>query len=286
MTQSSHELAPVELQPNEFDRSFALRAYEQQLPALHDRMATVYASSTPIPCTITDPDHLLVLSNDELERLWGLFPEAARNRALPARIEGDRPLWFSDTSTANLKVTRNLDDGLSPTTFVLGVNELTWDESDGIGVKVYLYQTPESVGFSREVLRVSQAKVAVHEFAHSILTPDATNRSVELALPSGRRIIAADYLSEMYEAAMRYPAISDYAAAYRREGFTEDRNLRKQALHEELPETIAGYLLGFTVSAWRDGNPPELTFRPFEGRGDVERLVHDYLHAERVGIRT
>lgn len=285
MPQTQSETVPIESQPSGFDRSLTFRAYEQQLPALNEAMTSVYATSTPAPRAITDPDHLLVISSDENERLWGLFPEPARSRALPTRVESDRPLWFSDASTTPPGVTRQLDEAISPTTFALGVTQYFWDrESHGLRANALLYQVPESSGFSREVQRVSQAKVAVHEFAHTIITPDLNVKNVELVLPSGRKVDPLDYLFEFYEAAIKYSAISDYSSAYRREGFTEDSEQLRAAISEELADTIAAYLLGFTVSPGESNNPPAVTFQPFEGREDVQKFVYDYLHAQRTTI--
>ncbi len=72
---------------------------------------------------ISDTDHLLVISTDETARLWGLFPESARSRALPTRVESDQPLWFSDASTSSPEVTRQPDEAINPTTFALGVTQ-------------------------------------------------------------------------------------------------------------------------------------------------------------------
>lgn len=285
MSQPQSETVPIESQPSGFDRSLTFRAYEQQLPALNEAMTSVYAASTPAPRTITDPDRLLAISPDETERLWGLFPEPARNRALPTSVKSDRPLWFSNASTTPPEVTRQLDEAISPTTFALGVTQYFWDrESHGLRANALLYQVPESSGFSREVERVSQAKVAVHEFAHTIITPDLNVKNVELVLPGGRRVDPLGYLFEFYEAAIKYPAISDYSSAYRRNGFTEVPEQLKSAIGEELADTIAAYLLGFTVSPGENNNPPVVSFQPFEGREDVQKIVHDYLHAQRIAI--
>ncbi len=143
---------------------------------------------------------------------------------------------------------------------------------------------PESSGFSREVQRVSQAKVLVHELAHTIITPDLKVKNVDLVLPSGRKVDPLDYLFEFYEVANNYPAILDYSSAYRRNGFTEHPEQLEAAIGEELADTIAAYLLGFTVSPGEDNNPPVVTLQPFEGREDVQEFVHDYLHAQRIAM--
>jgi hypothetical protein len=283
MPQSLPEANPAELQPSGFDRAPTFRAYEQQLPALSEAMAATYSSSTPAPRDISDADRLIVISHDEIERLWGLFPEVARTRALPTRLQSDGPQWFSNVSGATPELTEQLSEAISPTSFALGVTQYLWDrEEGGLRARVVLYQTPEASGFGSDVQRVSQAKVAAHEFAHTIITPDLNVKNVELVLPGGRRVDPAEFLFEFYLAAINYPAISDYSSAYRREGFTEDPGKLKATINEELADSIAAYLLGFTVSPEDQDNPPTITFRPFEGREDVRTLVHDYLHAQRV----
>src|ERR1700733_1723264 len=126
MPQSPTETIPNESQSSGFDRAPTFRAYEQQLPSLSDAMVDLYGASTPVPRVVTDPDQLLVLSHDEIQRIWGLFPEAARSRALPTRLQGDGPQWFSNVSGTTPELTREPSEAISPTSFALGVSQYLW----------------------------------------------------------------------------------------------------------------------------------------------------------------
>lgn len=285
----AYEQSEEEVLIGDFDHAVTFRAYENHIAELSTSLGSLLIASNPVPKDITDPEHLLLLSQDEIDRLWGLFPDAARKRAVHSTVRSEGTRWFSDVHSLPPATTEELGKALLPTAFALGhTSEYpTWDGKRSTDT-IILNQVPDTSGFSLEARRISQAKVFVHEAAHTIINPEfltvlKNEDDVIFIQPDGRTIGLLDFFAKFAETAEKYPPISNYSSNYRNPDNTFKESDLRYAIAEELCDSIAAYLLGFSVNPERPSTP-DLTFSPFAGREDVRNLVEDYLGADRAII--
>jgi hypothetical protein len=277
--ESAHSgLSPYDHAP----RFMAFAEHQEEVAA---RLETLLANSKPQPVDMQDPEGRLLLSTDEISRLWGLFPAGARERTVtnPPVIKTDGPRWFiADSSSAGPVATDKAEEALSPTAHGMAVTNHNYDDNDVlVGTDVTVHEIPEN-GFSDAVKRLVQAGVIVHELAHTIEASDifGTPSGHQLLSSTGQTVAARNWAGAFAEAAEQYTSISRYAAAYRdannafpREGGAMVIGV---AVAEEIVDSITAELLGFIVA------PQGLTFEPFKGREELQRAIRAYMEAQLV----
>jgi hypothetical protein len=272
--------------PDKFDKKVELDAYGRHLTELESRLYELMRGSSPEPLRIHDPAHQLVLSSDELERVWGLFPRAARERAAPVLVESGPSLWFYDLSCLPIKPTAMAERAVLLTGFILGGTRM----HDGGTATISLRHIPENIGFSHKVQKIAQTRAVAHELAHTVVNKEGnSDGTFFLRLENGRTMSVVDFHEKLAHMAYRYGPISCSSAPYHEpNGALKSTELTDSdmavsidpkdiALSEETCELIAAYLLGYTVMP--DG---VLVYDPFRGRRDQEILIRDYLNAQRI----
>jgi hypothetical protein len=256
-----------------YDHAPRFIAFEQNQVEISARVEQLLVSHEPQPVIIDDPNKKLLLSEEEIRRLWGLFPPSARSRAVPNLpiLKSGEPKWFArGSSERGPVITDSTEEALSAT-----AHGMAHTDEDG---SIILHEIPEN-GFSSEVKRLVQTGVLVHELAHTITNPELNERSPEraLLLLPGKVMSAVEWITIFGQLAERYPPISRYSAAYRNIDGTfpqEDGIYLGTPILEELVDSITAELLGYVV----DGNG--LNFEPFKNREEIQDSIQEYLKAQ------
>jgi hypothetical protein len=277
---NSPEKTDVDLSP--YDHAPRFMAFEQHQHELTTRLETLLLQSEAQPVEVNDPEGHLLLSEEEISKLWGLFPQGARARAIPNPpvIETGQPLWFAhNSSSVGPTITNNVQEALSLTAHAMAkTNNRTDEDGALIGTDIDAYEMPEN-GFSDKVKRLVQAGVIVHELAHTVTAFDLWSQDPErqLVFPNGNVVFAAEWISAFANAAEEKISISRYASAYRDESNAFPRKGESLVIgagvSEELAESITAKLLGFIFG------PHGLTFQPFKDREDICEGVQAYLNS-------
>jgi hypothetical protein len=269
-----------------YDHRPLFEAYAHHQDKIEQSIAGLLSQSEAEPIEVLDSENSLLLSEEEIAKIWGLFPQNARLRAVPRKpiIKTREALWFAkSSSTGTPQVTDRLEDAISSTSNAMGNVAEARDSEGHIWYELTLLQIPDN-GYNPGVRKIAQTKVLVHELAHSIVDPelllDVSN--FRLKLDGEDQLVHPSIVIEAFgHTAEDDLPISHYSSAYRNEDGTFPEDNRKMAISEELVESITAYILGFVV------NPvgisaPELTFRPFEGKEPLKTQIRQYLEAERV----
>lgn len=271
---NTHESISPEL--SSYDHAPRFMAFEQHQEELTVRLETLLANSEPQPIEVDALESHLLLSSEEISKLWGLFPASARARAVPNPpvIKTDSPRWIAHGSSSEHPViTDKIEEALSPTSHGMAHT----DTATGV---ITMHEIPEN-GFSNEVKRLVQAGVIVHELAHTIVNSELWNPDPEyrLTFPTGKAIPMRDWFAVFAQTAEQYPPISRYSSAYRNEDNTFLRQGESLVLgvgvNEELTDSIAAELLSFVVTS------QGLTFEPFKNHEELQKGVQAYLMAEK-----
>jgi hypothetical protein len=262
------------------------QAYEQNEAEINERIRSLMAAAERQSIDFQDPDSHILLKKDEISRLWGIFPEQVRNRAIPKvpKIITDGPIWFSpDSSSSQSHVTENVSEAISPTAHGMAATRNNMNDYGRVlSSYIEAREIPEN-GFSKSVRKLIQAGVFVHEMAHLVTTQDMWGERLAdstLTLTNGKTINTWEWMWHFAALAEAYPPISRYSSAYRNEEGHFPRNHTCQIIigtgvSEELAEHITAHLLGFIVEP-----SGELTFEPFAGREDMQGFIQAYLEAE------
>lgn len=262
---------PQNISPYDHGPRFeAIREYKNVVAV---RITELINTHDPAPIVFEEGSSEILLSADEIAKLWGTFPETARERAWPKVpiIRTGPPKWFGRNSTAEGPVvTDNADEAISTT-----AHGLAHTDPDG---SITLHEIPEN-GFNYEVKRLVQAGVLIHELAHTIANPDLWEKggTRQFILSGGRQVAAVDWIIEYAQIAERHLPISRYSSAYRNPDNTFPRQGEDYLgvpILEELVDSMTSYLLGYVVRA--DG----ITFKPFENREVLKLKVEEYLMAQ------
>ncbi len=265
-----HNISPYDHAP----RFAAFSEHEAELTA---RLERLLAGSEPQAVEVDDPEGHILLSAEEISRIWGLFPASARARAVPNPpiVKSDTPRWFAHgSSSAGPVITDKVEEALSPTSH--GLAHVDREEAGAI---ITVHEIPEN-GYSKRVRRLVQAGVLVHELTHNIVGTELWNTDPEyrLVFPSGNLVLVRDWSATFARAVEQYPPISHYSSAYRDENNMfprqNDALVIGVGVEEELVDSITAELLGFIV------NSHGLSFEPFKGREEIREDVRAYLAAQ------
>ncbi|MSR86525.1 hypothetical protein EXS74_03970 [Candidatus Woesearchaeota archaeon] len=221
----------------------------------------------------------LELTEPDLYSLLELFPKAARQRSILQTIRGKPTTWFRRDSTAEeFQVTQDIEQSISPTALVPSfIDYGRWKNTGTPSADIWLYKLPQEI--SRMVRRIILAQGFVHEYGHSIIAPALYTENYKLLLPSGREVEGLEYILEFAKLAEEHAPISHYAATFRGEGnLFESANPTynvKTAIAEEMTETIAAYLLGFSFC-----EEEKRRTTPFIDRPEIQKGIEEFLAAE------
>jgi hypothetical protein len=263
-----------------FDIASALEWYESTSSILLYRLSRGHARGK-LPYQVSGRRRLH-LTIAQLNDLFHLFPEQARQRSVLRRIEGRQSTWFHrDSLNGRPLPTTKLSEALSQTAIASGFTDYAeWNKTSDPQCDIHLYHIRRSV-CSSTVQYIRQAEVFVHEFAHSIIAPviyGGKKAKYKLRLPNGRIVNGFNYLTRKFApvAESQLP-ISHYSSAYRDANGKFKSDVIFTAINEEMAECITAYLLGFIFCDDKDRD-----LIPFVNRGELLQIVHNFLYAERV----
>lgn len=271
-------------EPSGYDHAPRFRAFEQNFSELSHTFEYLFAHSEFQPIEVDDPEDKLLLTSEEIGKLWGLFPANARSRAIPhlPLIKTGKPLWFSkESSPGDPQITDIPQNAISPTAHAMAKTSIKFDaHGHVIGTNgITVHEIPEN-GFDTKVKRLIQAGVLVHEFAHTIVNVELWNPDPDYSLvfPGGNNAInMRDWFVAFLLATEEYSPITRYSATYRNQDNTYPRQgesvILGTAVNEELADSISAQLLGFAVQ------PKGLTFEPFQDRPEIQHAIQMYLSA-------
>ncbi len=283
MVYDSYESLVADRFPEGLHMNQTLSALERAEPGVSFLVAIGLQAGDAILLSVSDPDNSLVLQPREIEQLWGLFPVQARERSMTTTVVTDTPLWVTKHEHGQSWFTRIAERALAHDTYLLGSNELVRDDQSGrLSAKLRLHRQPDADSYSPATVRVAQAQTIVRELAQQMLLPDLVEKQIILNLPSRGPVRSVDFLLDFYRATYRHSPISHVASTYRRYPEDFDQDLLLTAISEELSDTIAAYLLGFSVPSPVHENEPTVSFAPFKDREELYDMTRDYLYASRV----
>jgi hypothetical protein len=216
------------------------------------------------------------LTTDEISGLYNLFSEKARARAMRFRIEGKPVTWFHKDSTSKNQIpTENLEEAISEKhiipSYVSYPKNPDTGEFEGV---IELYKLPDFI--SPEVKRLIHAEGLVHEIGHTIITPVLFFENYKLKMSNGDIVNGLDSLIDFANMAEKYSPISHYSSLFRKDFSDSDMDNVKRGINEEMAESLAAHLLGFTYTS-----DSERRLNPFLGRAEVKEYVKKFLEAEK-----
>jgi hypothetical protein len=232
----------------------------------------------PAHVALLNPENL-ELTEEELGGLLALFPKNARARSILSEIECLPSLWFHESSTGeHIEVTTEPQNAISDTAIVPSKIEYqNWAEATKTG-SIKLFRIPETAA-STNVRRLVTAQGFIHEIAHSIAAV-TTYGDETLRMPNGKTVQGFNEIIKFSELTKNLPPISHYSSTYRNtEGKYEHPNAANTllAINEELAETIAAYIVGFSYC-----EDPKKQLDPFIDRPQVREFIENFLNAELV----
>ncbi len=237
-------------------------------------------SDEDFPCPIENEESV-ELSSQELGALFSLFPENARKRSILRKVVGQPTTWFHKDSTPEKPTpTTEPTEALSPTAIVPSfIDYSPWGELKVPTADVWLYKLPDNI--PENVKKIILAEGFIHEIGHSITTPAIYGKDYKLKFPDGRIVDGMDAILEFAELAEKHPPISHYASTYRgpENKFESDKPDydAMTAINEEISETVAAHLLGFSYCGF-DARGKD----PFADRPEIKKFIDSFLNAELV----
>lgn len=234
-----------------------------RLPETKDDQAIGYA---------IEQKELIELSESEIAALVNLFPESARERSALDLIKGVPKAWFKKGEAAPTP-TNNIDQAISPTAIIPSFHSPSrWPKTE-----IHLYEI-DSRAADPEARKIILSEGLIHEFAHSIITPEIYLNNRKLELSSGEVVEAFTFIMDKFANAVEghHPSMSHYSSAYMDSEGKFQGDLRV-SVNEELAESIAAYLLNFVYC-----NDKARRFEPFRDRPEVKAIVKEYLEAKLV----
>ena len=167
-------------------------------------------------------------------------------------------------------------EAISPTAIVPSYHSVGgWPDYTNI----LLYEI-SSKACSDDVRKIILAEGFVHEFAHTINAPALFLENYVLELPNGDRVGGREYILSFTKLAEKHSPMSHYSSTYR----TEDNDFKGTefneiftSINEELAETIAARLLGFTFC-----NEDYRRMDPFVDRPEIKEWTDNFLNARLV----
>lgn len=217
----------------------------------------------------------LEISVGMLTALRNLFPESALERSVFRKVIAKPETWFRHDAKERMLSGKNpsttdIRKAMSPTAIVPSFYcPVTWTESD-----IWLYKIPQVK--SAKVRKIILAEGFVHELGHTVNFL-ARYETQSLLLPDGTNATSAECLNAFGELMKDVEPMSHYSSGYHQGNEFFDENNPLRTIDEELSETIAAYLLGFTYAP-----SSERRFTPFADRPEIKRFVEQYLNAKLV----
>lgn len=259
-----------------FDLGVTIDWYEKNMDQILNNLPEQAKKPIKIPI---ENGGLVELSSEELEALWLLFPEAARDRSIVRSVKGQPMTWFHKDSTSIQPIpTTESEQALSSTAIIPSYVDYTrWRTEGQPAADIWLYKLPENV--SPKVKKVISSEGFIHEVAHTIISPILYSQEYKLQLPNGQVVDAFDYLMQFANMAESKQPISHYASTYRtsENKFVGGDN-PKRAIDEELAETVTAHLLHFAF-CHNDARGLD----PMADRPEIKQWVKDFLNARKVG---
>ncbi len=216
----------------------------------------------------------------EINALINLFPDTAIQRSVLETIIGQPETWFHKVSVDEQpRATTNSNDALSRTAIIPSYTDPSKWTRDKPSVDIWLYGLSDKA-CSPQVRRLILAEGFLHEFGgHSLVMPATYVDGYKLKLPGGKIVDGRDYLIEFGQLAEQRKPISHYSSAYRNPDNTfkidpKSPNVQLTSVSEELCESIAAHILGFSFT----GND-ETGKNPFTHRPEIKKFVQDFLNA-------
>lgn len=219
------------------------------------------------------------LTETQLSALYNRFRPNARERSILTTVIGEPTRWFDKNSRVEKKSTTDPNERLSPTSIIPG--ETAYPENrpgNQIGV-VYLYKTPNEIA-NAYVRGIIAAQAYVHEIGHTIVQPALyTHKNQIIEFPNGKRMSNKEAMLIFQNLAERSTPISEYAALHRDKNglFEKVKGDNGLALSEELCESIAAHILGFTYHGNNSGSKD-----PFANNSQIREFTADFLEAKLV----
>ncbi len=246
----------------------------------HSGIQIAYPKKSELPrgVTIEGQEHM-DLTETQLAALYNRFSPNAQERSILTTVIGEPTRWFDKNSRVEKKSTTDPNERLSPTSIIPG--ETAYPENkpgNQIGV-VYLYKTPNEIA-NAYVRGIIAAQAYIHEIGHTIVQPALySHKNQIIEFPSGKRMSNKEAMLTFQNLAEKSIPISEYAALHRdKHGlFEEKQGDNGLALSEELCETIAAYLLGFTYHGNNSGSKD-----PFINNYQIREFTADFLEAKLV----
>ena len=232
----------------------------------------------PLNYPVENPG-LIGLTNEELSGLVSLLPKNALERSILKKIVGCPLTYFhKDSTNANPIPTNCVDEAISETAIApsrIDVGE--WIETKIPQCNILIYDMP---GFIKpETKKVILAEAFVHELGHTLIHPILYTKNSDLELEDGRRVDGLEFILDFAKKSEAHLPISAYSAFYRDENNLfkgETLEKVKVSISEELAESIAAYLVGFSYSG------DERSLNPFKDRPEIKQFVSDFLKAKKV----
>src|SRR5579862_1924880 len=101
-----------------FDQRPRFAAFAEHEAEISTIIADTLGNSRPETVEIDITESQVLLSPEEIRRLWGIFPTNARARALPNPpiINSDAPRWFTHfSSPTGVVATQKVEEAITPT---------------------------------------------------------------------------------------------------------------------------------------------------------------------------
>ena len=251
---------------------------------------------------IFDPGNHASVPNDGIYAIINSLPENARWRAMLSGFYFLPDLWFEKRDD-NLQVpTADVKRAISPTSIIPshtgGPDSDTYFSNlfpdyaypEGRHNRIRLFGLKKSIeagildGLTAEIVH---AEGLVHEYVHALNAlgiREESNKNFLLHFPDKTTLSPLEALLKFGELMESSSPISHYSSFFwkpsRGGGMQVEDGNGLKAIDEELAESGAAYVLGFTFSPELKGN-----LRPFDDREEIFEFMKQYLGAKLVATQ-
>ncbi|MBN2459609.1 hypothetical protein JXB28_04965 [Candidatus Woesearchaeota archaeon] len=236
----------------------------------------------PLPYNVENSQHI-GLAEEDLAKLFYLFPKNARKRSILEKIVGQPEAWFHKDSTQENPIPiPNRDEALSPTAIIPSyVDFLKWKQTGVPSANIVLYKLPKDL-VPKDIGKIILSEGFIHELGHTIVQPAFYVDDYTLKMPDGKLVNGLDAMLQFAQLAEQHPPISHYASTHRgkcNKFESDDPEYKpKTGISEELCESIAAYYLGFAYCG-----DDKRSRNPFADRPEIREYVHNFLNAKLAG---
>jgi len=258
---------------NAFDMNGTIEFYSNNIDRIRLPCRKAEKNSVKVKGELRD------IEVDRLNALRALYPSNSLERSVFEYVVAKPETWFLPDAESRIRggknpVTTASGEAMSQTSIVPSYfNPVSWENGE-----IWLFDIPKEAVRDSRVREIILSEGFIHELAHSInFISRYKGDGQKLRFPNGKILTGKEAFESFGEIALKHEPMSHYSSGYFPGRILFDSASPDRTIDEELCETIAAYLLGFSYT------PSESRrFSPFADRPEILAFVKDYLNAKLI----